>query len=57
MLSISQLAEYAGTTVRAIRHYHRIGLLAEPPRDASGYRTYGAQAVVDLKRIRVLADA
>lgn len=57
MLTISQLAEYAGTTVRAIRHYHRIGLLAEPPRDASGYRTYGAQAVVDLKRIRVLADA
>ncbi len=57
MLTISQLAEYAGTTVRAIRHYHQVGLLAEPARDASGYRRYGAQSVVDLKRIRVLADA
>ena len=57
MLSISRLAEYAGTTVRAIRHYHQIGLLPEPPRDASGYRSYGAQAVVDLARIRILADA
>lgn len=57
MLTISQLAEYAGTTVRAIRHYHQVGLLAEPARDASGYRSYGAQSVVDLKRIRVLADA
>ncbi|WP_425310437.1 MerR family transcriptional regulator [Ammonicoccus fulvus] len=57
MLTIGQLAEYAGTTVRAIRHYHQVGLLEEPARDASGYRSYGAQSVVDLKRIRVLADA
>ena len=32
-----QLADYVGVTVRAIRHYHQRGLLAEPPRDASGY--------------------
>lgn len=30
MLSISQLAAYAGVTVRAVRHYHRIRLLPEP---------------------------
>src|SRR3954471_2458625 len=57
MLTISQLAAYAGVTVRAVRHYHRIGLLPEPERDRSGYRTYDAAAVVRLIRIRTLADA
>lgn len=57
MLTISQLAAYAGVTVRAVRHYHRIGLLAEPERDHSGYRTYDAAAVVRLIRIRTLAGA
>ncbi|MEW1600111.1 MerR family transcriptional regulator [Streptomyces sp. NPDC093808] len=57
MLTISQLAAYAGVTVRAVRHYHRIGLLPEPERDRSGYRIYDAAAVVRLIRIRTLADA
>jgi DNA-binding transcriptional MerR regulator len=57
MLTISQLAAYAGVTVRAVRHYHQIGLLPEPERDASGYRRYGARAVVSLIRIRTLANA
>ncbi|MGN8551130.1 UNVERIFIED_CONTAM: MerR family transcriptional regulator [Microbacterium sp. SLM126] len=57
MLTISQLAAYAGVTVRTVRHYHQIGLLAEPARNHSGYRSYDAAAVVRLIRIRVLADA
>lgn len=57
MLTIGQLAAYAGVTVRAVRHYHQIGLLPEPERDASGYRRYGATAVVSLIKIRTLADA
>jgi DNA-binding transcriptional MerR regulator len=57
MLTISQLAAYAGVTVRAVRHYHQIGLLPEPERDASGYRRYGAKAVVSLIKIHTLADA
>jgi DNA-binding transcriptional MerR regulator len=57
MLTISQLAAYAGVTVRAVRHYHQIGLLPEPERDASGYRRYGAGAVVSLIKIRTLANA
>lgn len=57
MLTISQLAAYAGVTVRAVRHYHQIGLLPEPERNRSGYRTYDAAAVVRLIRIRTLADA
>ena len=57
MLTISQLASYAGVTVRAVRHYHAKGLLPEPGRDHSGYRRSDAAAVVDLIRIRTLADA
>jgi DNA-binding transcriptional MerR regulator len=57
MLTIGQLAEYVGVTVRAVRHSHQRGLLAEPTRDASGYRRYGAQAVLDLIRIKTLSDA
>jgi DNA-binding transcriptional MerR regulator len=57
MITISQLAKHAGVTVRAVRHYHQIGLLAEPERDQSGYRAYDARAVVRLIKIRTLADA
>jgi DNA-binding transcriptional MerR regulator len=57
MLTIGQLAAHAGVTVRAVRHYHAKGLLSEPERDASGYRRYDAQAVVDLIKIRTLAGA
>ncbi len=57
MLTIGQLADYVGVTVRAVRHYHQRGLLPEPDRDASGYRRYGAQAVTDLIRIKTLSDA
>lgn len=57
MLTIGQLASYAGVTIRAVRHYHQVGLLPEPPRDASGYRTYDSAAVVRLIKIRTLAEA
>jgi len=57
MLTIGQLAAYAGVTVRAVRHYHAKGLLPEPERDYSGYRRYDAHAVVELIKIRTLADA
>ena len=57
MLTIGRLASYAGVTVRAVRHYHAKGLLPEPERDRSGYRRYKADAVVELIKIRTLADA
>lgn len=57
MLTIKRLAEYVGVTVRAVRHYHQTGLLAEPEQDASGYRRYDAQAVIDLIRVKTLAEA
>jgi len=57
VLTIGQLASYAGVTIRAIRHYHHVGLLPEPERNASGYRTYDVNAVVRLIRIRTLVEA
>ncbi len=57
MLTIGELASYAGVTVRAVRHYHAKGLLPEPERDHSGYRRYDAAAAVELVRIRTLAEA
>jgi DNA-binding transcriptional MerR regulator len=57
VLTIGQLASYAGVTVRAVRHYHAKGLLPEPERDHSGYRRYDAHAVVELIKIRTLAEA
>jgi DNA-binding transcriptional MerR regulator len=57
VLTISEVAGYAGVTVRAVRHYHQRGLLPEPPRDSSGYRRYAAGDVVRLIRIRTLAEA
>ena len=56
-LTIGDVAAFAGVTVRAVRHYHQRGLLPEPPRDASGYRRYDAEAVVDLIRIKALSEA
>ena len=57
MLTIGQLASHAGVTIRAVRHYHARELLPEPERDSSGYRRYDANAVVDLIKIRTLAEA
>lgn len=57
MITIGQLAAYAGVTIKAVRHYHQRGLLAEPPRDSSGYRRYSAQHAIDLVKIKTLAEA
>jgi DNA-binding transcriptional MerR regulator len=56
-ITIGQLANYAGVTIKTVRHYHRVGLLEEPPRDASGYRRYTAEHAIRLIKIRTLAEA
>ena len=55
MLTISQLADYVGVTTRTVRYYHQRGLLPEPERTHSGYRSYDADAVIRLTRITTLA--
>ena len=57
MITIGQLAAYAGVTIKAVRHYHKRGLLEEPARDSSGYRRYTAQHAIDLVKIKTLAEA
>ena len=57
MLTIGQLAGYAGVTIKAVRHYHQRGLLDEPPRDSSGYRRYHAGHAIALVKIKTLAEA
>jgi DNA-binding transcriptional MerR regulator len=54
--STRELAELAGTTVRAVRHYHDVGLLAEPRRRVNGYKEYGVAHLVRTVRIKRLAD-
>ncbi|MGW2205478.1 MerR family transcriptional regulator [Streptomyces sp. NPDC001774] len=57
MITIGQLAGYVGVSIKTIRVYHDKGLLPEPDRDASGYRRYTADDVIDLIKIRTLAQA
>ncbi|MFG2196680.1 MerR family transcriptional regulator [Streptomyces sp. NPDC048639] len=53
-MRIGELAGVAGITPRAVRHYHRIGLLPEPSRQPNGYREYTLRDAVELARIRRL---
>jgi DNA-binding transcriptional MerR regulator len=57
MITIGQLAGYAGVTIKAVRHYHKRGLLEEPSRDSSGYRRYTAGHAIELIKIKTLAEA
>jgi MerR family transcriptional regulator, copper efflux regulator len=49
---ISELAEQAGLTTKAIRHYDRIGVLDPPNRTPGGYRDYDPDALARLAFIR-----
>jgi DNA-binding transcriptional MerR regulator len=54
--STREIAELAGTSLRAVRHYHEVGLLEEPTRRANGYKQYGVAHLVRLLRIKRLVD-
>ncbi|WP_216695789.1 MerR family transcriptional regulator [Dietzia psychralcaliphila] len=54
--STRELAELAGTTVNTIRHYHRIGILAEPARLSNGYKQYEAADLARVITIRRLGE-
>jgi DNA-binding transcriptional MerR regulator len=51
---IGGFAERAGVTVRALRHYHKIGLLVPRARSLGRYRLYGEQDLVTLQQIVTL---
>jgi DNA-binding transcriptional MerR regulator len=52
-MRIGELAEAAGTTTRALRHYESEGLL-HSARSPNGYRDYTGEAVVRVRNIREL---
>lgn len=54
--STRELADLAGTTVNTVRHYHQLGLLAEPERRVNGYKQYGVPHLVALLRVRRLVE-
>ncbi|MEU2941157.1 MerR family transcriptional regulator [Nocardiopsis alba] len=56
-VKIGDAAAFAGTTPRAIRHYHEIGLLPEPERGGDDRRRYGYEDMIRLLWIRKMADA
>ncbi|GAB3752627.1 helix-turn-helix domain-containing protein [Microlunatus parietis] len=54
--STQQLADLAGTTVKAIRYYHQLGLLDLPERRSNGYKQYEVGHLVRLLQIRRLSE-
>lgn len=53
-MQISELADRAGVTVKAVRYYERLGLVA-PRRLANGYRDYDDAHLRAVQEIRELA--
>ena len=53
-MRIGEAARRSGVTTKTIRYYESIGLIAEPPRERSGYRSYGDG---DVSRLRFIASA
>jgi len=53
-MRISELAEWAGVSTKAVRYYERLGLITAP-RLANGYRDYGSRDVRRVVEIRDLA--
>lgn len=51
---IGELAARTGVSIRTLRHYDQIGLLAPSDRSASGYRLYGERDLLRLQRILTL---
>ena len=55
LLPIGRFAELTGLTIRALRHYDRLGLLTPAATDySSGYRYYAEAQVEEGRRIRFL---
>lgn len=53
-MTISRLAGAAGVNIETVRFYQRSGLIDEPARPYSGYRTYEDD---DVRRIRFIKRA
>lgn len=57
-LTISELAKQSGgVSLRTIRHYEEIGLLQHAELTPGGHRLYGLDAVLTMKKVRLLQEA
>jgi DNA-binding transcriptional MerR regulator len=54
--STREVAELAGTSLRAVRHYHEVGLLEEPERLSNGYKQYRVRYLVRLLHLKRLTN-
>lgn len=50
--TISAAAKNTGVSVETIRYYQRIGLIKEPEKPKTGYRSYDNEALQQLKFIK-----
>ena len=55
-VGIGELARVTGTTVRAVRYYEQVGLLARPSRSSGGHRRYHSEERTRLLQILALRD-
>jgi DNA-binding transcriptional MerR regulator len=53
-MRIGELADAVSVTTKTVRFYESVGLLPEPPRTASGYRSYDDS---DAERLRFIKTA
>ena len=53
-MRIGEVARRAGVSVDTVRYYERRGVLPPPPREPSGYRSYGSEAVERLRLAKSL---
>jgi DNA-binding transcriptional MerR regulator len=51
MYTVSQLSKISGVSVRALQHYHRIGLLNPTKIGENGYRYYNEDKLMELQQI------
>lgn len=54
--TIQEVAKFAKTTSRTLRHYDQIGLLKPSAIGENGYRLYDSSALIRLQRILALRD-
>lgn len=51
-LTIGKIAKQTQVTIETIRHYQRMGLLAEPSKPDGGYRVYSVDTIVRIRFIK-----
>ncbi|MBZ5620137.1 MAG: heavy metal-responsive transcriptional regulator [Acidobacteriia bacterium] len=52
LLRAGELARLCGVSTDTLRHYERVGVLAQPRRSQAGYRLYPAEAATRVQLVR-----